>query len=124
MRTSRLISALSAVAVASAGVMALDIGDELRMNWKMGLLPRQDTLNLQTFEGDVGGVKASAVRYFTSSLPTTACFFDNGDAIVVVGGGWWCCWDGARTGVPVWRSRGRFQNHDREQDQDEGTTLC
>ncbi|GKT92518.1 neurofilament medium polypeptide protein [Colletotrichum tofieldiae] len=61
MRTSTLIGALSAVAVASAGVMALDIGDELRMGWKMGLLPRQDSQNLQTFDGDVGGVKASAI---------------------------------------------------------------
>lgn len=62
MRISTLITALSTVAIASAGVMALDIGDEMRMGWKMGLLPRQGSQNLQTFDGDLGGVKASAVR--------------------------------------------------------------
>ncbi|TQN70694.1 hypothetical protein CSHISOI_04750 [Colletotrichum shisoi] len=61
MRISTLITALSTVAIASAGVMALDIADEMRMGWKMGLLPRQGSQNLQTFEGDLGGVKASAI---------------------------------------------------------------
>ncbi|CCF47618.1 hypothetical protein CH063_04217, partial [Colletotrichum higginsianum] len=61
MRISTLITAFSTVAIASAGVMALDIGDEMRMGWKMGLLPRQGSQNLQTFDGDLGGVKASAI---------------------------------------------------------------
>ncbi|KDN72409.1 hypothetical protein CSUB01_00092 [Colletotrichum sublineola] len=61
MRTSTLIGGLSAAAVASAGVMAFDMGEEMRMGWKMGLLPRQDSQNLQAFDGNLGGVKASAI---------------------------------------------------------------
>ncbi|KAK1985901.1 hypothetical protein LZ30DRAFT_746844 [Colletotrichum cereale] len=62
MRTSLLIGGLSVAAVASADVMAFDMSEEMRMGWKMGLLPRQQSVqNLQTFEGNVGGVKASAI---------------------------------------------------------------
>ncbi|WYZ39130.1 hypothetical protein EsH8_III_001044 [Colletotrichum jinshuiense] len=61
MRTTTLINALSAVAVATAGVMALDISDDLGMGWKMGLLPRQASANLQTFGGNLGGVAAPAI---------------------------------------------------------------
>ncbi|KAJ3957666.1 hypothetical protein N0V92_005767 [Colletotrichum tropicale] len=66
----RTISAhvLSAVVLvlsgAGAGARALDIHEELQMGWKMGLLPRQATQNLQTFTGNLGGVAASAVRLF------------------------------------------------------------
>ncbi|KAJ0371760.1 hypothetical protein COL154_000441 [Colletotrichum chrysophilum] len=62
----RTISAhvLSAVVLvlsgAGAGARALDIHEELQMGWKMGLLPRQATQNLQTFTGNLGGVAASA----------------------------------------------------------------
>ncbi|KAK1852101.1 hypothetical protein CCHR01_05253 [Colletotrichum chrysophilum] len=63
----RTISAhvLSAVVLvlsgAGAGARALDIHEELQMGWKMGLLPRQATQNLQTFTGNLGGVAASAI---------------------------------------------------------------
>ncbi|UQC83178.1 uncharacterized protein CLUP02_08672 [Colletotrichum lupini] len=58
MRTSTLFNALSGAAVVAAGVLAMDLGDEMRMGWKYGLLPRQTTQNLQTFEGNLGGVQA------------------------------------------------------------------
>ncbi|KAK1483912.1 hypothetical protein CCUS01_15613 [Colletotrichum cuscutae] len=61
MRTSTLFNALSGAAVVAAGVLAMDLGDEMRMGWKYGLLPRQTTQNLQTFEGNLGGVQASAI---------------------------------------------------------------
>lgn len=66
MRTSTLFNALSGAAVVAAGVLAMDLGDEMRMGWKYGLLPRQTTQNLQTFEGNLGGVQASAVCDFLS----------------------------------------------------------
>ncbi|OHE96607.1 hypothetical protein CORC01_08064 [Colletotrichum orchidophilum] len=61
MRTSTLFNALSAATVVVAGVMAMDLGDEMRAGWNMGLLPRQTAQNLQTFEGNLGGVQASAI---------------------------------------------------------------
>ncbi|EFQ26756.1 hypothetical protein CGRA01v4_08977 [Colletotrichum graminicola] len=67
MRPLTLIGGLSAVAVASAGVMAYDIGEEMRMGWKMGLLPRQDSQNLQPFDGNLGGVKAPAITKSSNS---------------------------------------------------------
>lgn len=71
MRTTTLINALSAVAVATAGVMALDISDDLGMGWKMGLLPRQASANLQTFGGNLGGVAAPAVCSSVIHKPST-----------------------------------------------------
>ncbi|KAK1655969.1 hypothetical protein BDP81DRAFT_456741 [Colletotrichum phormii] len=61
MRTSTLFNALSGAAVVVAGVLAMDLGDEMRMGWKYGLLPRQTAQNLQTFDGNLGGVQASAI---------------------------------------------------------------
>ncbi|KAL0937736.1 uncharacterized protein CTRU02_207467 [Colletotrichum truncatum] len=62
MTTAHVLSAVMLVlSSAGAGARALDIGDELGMGWKMGLLPRQASQNLQTFTGDLGGVKASAI---------------------------------------------------------------
>lgn len=66
MRTSTLFNALSGAAVVAAGVLAMDLGDEMRMGWKYGLLPRQTTQNLQTFDGNLGGVQASAVCDYIS----------------------------------------------------------
>ncbi|OLN85743.1 hypothetical protein CCHL11_07776 [Colletotrichum chlorophyti] len=60
MRTAAF-NVFSVVVFALAGVMALDITDELNMGWRMGLLPRQGSQDLQTFEGDLGGAKASAI---------------------------------------------------------------
>ncbi|EXF85018.1 hypothetical protein CFIO01_06532 [Colletotrichum fioriniae PJ7] len=45
----------------------MDLGDEMRMGWKYGLLPRQTTQNLQTFEGNLGGVQASAPDFNTAA---------------------------------------------------------
>ncbi|TDZ22951.1 hypothetical protein Cob_v004453 [Colletotrichum orbiculare MAFF 240422] len=59
MHTSLLM--ICVLSTAGAGARALDISEELGMGWKMGMLPRQASQNLQTFTGDLGGVKASAI---------------------------------------------------------------
>ncbi|KAK2030241.1 hypothetical protein LX32DRAFT_692592 [Colletotrichum zoysiae] len=47
--------------------MAFDMGQEMRMGWKMGLLPREDSQNLQPFDGSLGGQKASAITKSSNS---------------------------------------------------------
>ncbi|KAF9871546.1 hypothetical protein CkaCkLH20_10957 [Colletotrichum karsti] len=61
MRTTTTAHVVSAALLVLAGARALDISDELGMGWKMGLLPRQGSQNLQTFTGALGGVQASAI---------------------------------------------------------------
>jgi hypothetical protein len=53
---------LSALAVLVSSVLAVDLTHELNSGWRMGLRPRQASVqNLQTFTGAVGGARASAV---------------------------------------------------------------
>lgn len=59
---TRKMNVLSVLALLLAGGAAVDISDELADGWKMGLRPRASTVNLQTFSGALGGVKADAVR--------------------------------------------------------------
>ena len=51
----------AAMTVLLVGVTAVDITAEMNSGWIMGLRPRQETQNLQTFAGTLGGVSASAV---------------------------------------------------------------
>lgn len=65
-RTNGLMLAALA-AYASAREMGQNqLNEELRMGWKLGLRPRQDTAgggeDLQFFDGSVGGISAPPVR--------------------------------------------------------------
>jgi hypothetical protein len=55
--------ALSSLALLASTVVAIDITHELNSGWRMGLRPRQASVqNLQTFGSAIGGARASAVR--------------------------------------------------------------
>lgn len=58
------------LAIILSTVRAIDLADELAGEWKMGLRPRQETSDLQTFEGALGA-SAPAV---TISAPRLLCF--------------------------------------------------
>ena len=58
-----------AMAMLLAGAAAVDIAAELNSGWMMGLRPRQQAQNLQSFSGAVGGVSASAVCLHTAIQP-------------------------------------------------------
>ncbi|KAK2047831.1 hypothetical protein LZ31DRAFT_539348 [Colletotrichum somersetense] len=130
MRLLALIGGLSAAAVASAGVMAFDMSEEMRMGWKMGLLPREDSQNLQPFDGSLGGLKASAVRYLVLSpnqdlvfpcFPFFIFFFRSLAAGGIVGPGL----PRVRSDVRLSQGRGwrgfSPNKHDQMRNQDEGT---
>lgn len=51
----------AAMALLLVGATAVDITAEMNSGWIMGLRPRQETQNLQTFAGSLGGMSASAV---------------------------------------------------------------
>lgn len=54
---------LAVVLLCSGRVKSKDILDEIGREWKMGLRPRQEDSNLQSFTGALGGVSASAVCF-------------------------------------------------------------
>ena len=54
-------SVFATLAMLLVGARAVDITAEMNSGWIMGLRPRQETQNLQTFAGTLGGVSASAV---------------------------------------------------------------
>ena len=60
-----------AMAMLLAGAAAVDIAAELNSGWMMGLRPRQQAQNLQSFSGAVGGVSASAVCAPAAIQPTS-----------------------------------------------------
>lgn len=64
-RTAEMVlyarNVFAALAVLLASARAVDITAEMNSGWMMGLRPRQEAQNLQTFAGTLGGVGASAV---------------------------------------------------------------
>ncbi|KAM0333526.1 hypothetical protein ACHAQA_002191 [Verticillium albo-atrum] len=55
----------AAVAFLATSTLAIDISEdlseELAMGWKMGLRPRQNSQNLQFFDGKIGGAEAPGI---------------------------------------------------------------
>jgi hypothetical protein len=54
-----------------AGIMAIEIAQELNSGCKMGLMPRQTTQDLQVFTGSLGGASAPPVCTFPPDIPMT-----------------------------------------------------
>lgn len=95
MKTTHLLPFLAALATARIPIEL----DEL--DFKMGLVPRQTTRNLQVFTGALGGVQASAI---SQSDDPTRPFEVDGDTFVScfsyfmgwVDICWMRCWDAGR----------------------------